>query len=133
MATSEFKSLSLDDFKLLSLALEHRGQLEMRVVSGSMEPLIMTGELITIKKATAPLKRFDIIVFWNGDRLICHYIQHINRMVSDDAQKVVITGGLKFSNVDLPCRSENILGIVSSHALSPLTRLKIVTTDLWRR
>ena len=51
------------------------------VVTDSMEPLIRVGDKIIVTVGDKDLKRFDIIVFWKNDRLTCHYVWAMNRVV----------------------------------------------------
>ncbi len=47
---------------------------KIRIISGSMEPFIHTGEEIFIKKFNpGSLKRFTPIVFWHENYLVCHF------------------------------------------------------------
>ena len=61
------------------------------VLSGSMEPTIMTGDLAIIKICDASdLKEGDIIAFRNGTSVITH---RIDKVTEEDGQKVFITKG----------------------------------------
>jgi len=61
------------------------------VLSGSMEPEIMTGDLVIIKNCdTNKLKEKDIIAFKSGTSVITHRIE---KVTEEDGQKVFITKG----------------------------------------
>lgn len=53
------------------------------------------------------LRRFDIIVYWNKEILVAHYVWHINRQV--DAG-LIITRALLTGREDLPLSSQQIVG-----------------------
>jgi hypothetical protein len=120
-------TISREEFEILREYLSHKKIIISTIISGSMEPLIKIGGKISIAPITESFKKFDIIVFWNGRFLICHYIWHLNElMVPGSNGRNYITRGLRHRREDLPCASENILGKVTSHKLSKWARAKIL-------
>jgi len=96
-----------------------------RIVSGSMIPVINIGEEITVEVKSKKLKRFDIIVFWRDEMLICHYLWNINRFIEPLLlQTRNIRGGK-----DYPIKEEDYIGKVLSHKLSLFRKLKIILTQ----
>ena len=109
--------------------MDSKGLLELQVISGSMEPVIMTNEKIIavrLEKHSTTLKPFDIIVFWDGNRLICHYIWHINRLIRSNGVQVYVTRPYAGKGEDLPLTEAQVLGLVTSHRISSFGRLKLL-------
>ena len=99
------------------------------VVSGSMEPVIMTGEQIEVAPIASidELRTFDILLFWNGKLLICHYLWHINSLPGADGSRVVITRPLaSLQGEDLPVPTPYILGKIVSHKIPFWRKLKVL-------
>lgn len=113
--------------------LESGEKLALRVASGSMRPLIQTGEVIFLEKTDLP-RVFDIIVFRQKSKLICHFIKQMNTSPDSNGERVYITGGLADLNLeDMPVPQSEILGIVVSHSLSRVTRARILMRRLFSR
>lgn len=93
-----------------------------RIVSGSMVPVINIGEEIVVEVKARDLKRFDIVVFLDEGKLICHYLWTINRLVEPRLMQTRNTYGHK----DFPIREEDYIGRVISHRLSFWRKLKII-------
>ncbi len=61
------------------------------VLSGSMEPTIMTGDIVIIKECNAQdLKKGDVIAFRSGSSVITHRIIDIQK---ENGQKLFVTKG----------------------------------------
>lgn len=93
-----------------------------KIVSGSMVPVIKIGETITIEVAAQDLKRFDIIVFFYQDELVCHYLWNWNRIIPKPLFQTRNMQGQK----DYPVSWDDFLGKVVSHRLSFWEKLKIL-------
>ena len=93
-----------------------------KIVSGSMIPVINIGEEILIEVKARNLKRFDIIVFLREEKLICHYLWNINRVVKP---LLLQTRNIK-GGKDYPIKEEDYIGKVLSHKLSFFRKLRIV-------
>src|SRR5262245_43077505 len=80
-----------EEFGSLREALSRDGVLRCTVATGCMSPLIKAGDSIDI----APFKRdpevFDIVVFWDGSRMVCHFIWHRNYLSAADGQELFVT------------------------------------------
>ena len=93
-----------------------------KIVSGSMVPVIQIGEEILVDIKAKNLKRFDIIVFVQDEKLICHYLWTRNKFVTPLLLQTRSMGGGK----DFPITEEDYIGKVISHHLSFFQKLKIV-------
>lgn len=125
--------LSRDDFDRLRQRLAQDGRLGFKIATDSMVPLIPVRDLIIVAPLTAEPSRFDLLVFWGGDRLICHYLWHVNWLAPKGEARTYITRNLKYGGEDLPFDSSRILGRVISHQLGRGWRAHIVLRQLWRR
>jgi signal peptidase I len=97
------------------------------IVSDSMEPLLKIGDKIVVEVGTRELKRFDLIVFWNGEKLVCHYVWAMNRLVTPF---LLQTRSMKYLGKDVPINWDDYLGKVHSHRLFGLAKFKLMTR-LW--
>jgi hypothetical protein len=104
-------------------ARPHSG-LKFVVVTPSMEPVIMVGQQITVEMSR-PLRRWDIIVWWDGNKLICHVLWHINQVVTLGGETTYITCPLKGSSLDLSVPATKVLGTVTNFQLTWAWRVKI--------
>jgi signal peptidase I len=127
------KKISRLDFQSLKTVLEIKKLMSFTIASGSMEPLIMTGENIVVEPINGDLKKFDIIVFYFGEKLVCHYLLHCNEIPSMKMQKTYVTRGLANGYEDLPCENDELFGRVISHKMSYWTRMRISILDFMRR
>lgn len=93
-----------------------------KIVSGSMIPVIAIGEEITVEIKARELKRFDIIVFVQNQKLICHYLWTMNKIVEPRLMQTRSMGGGK----DFPISEDEYIGKVISHRLSWWNKLKII-------
>lgn len=92
-----------------------------RIVTGSMVPVIQVGEEILVEVKAENLKRFDIIVFVQDKKLICHYLWTLNRIVEPRLMQTRnISGGL-----DFPIVESDYIGKVVSHHMPWWRILKI--------
>jgi signal peptidase I len=96
------------------------------IVSGSMEPIIKTGERVMVDVGNQDLKRFDIIVFYQKDKLICHYLWSINQRLKP---KLLQTRSM-YGHKDFPIKEEQYLGKVISHKINLWRKLLILMQNL---
>ena len=105
-----------EDFEWLKKQPFHK----LKVITNSMEPVIMVGESIVIVVGTQDIKRFDIVVFFKNGKLICHYLWSVNKKcIPVQLQTRNIPGHL-----DSPFSDEDCLGKVISHKLSFWQKLR---------
>ena len=98
-----------------------------KIISDSMSPVIQVGETITVEVGQKNLKRFDIIVFYDDEKLICHYLWRMNLLVTPILlQTRCLSGGM-----DIPMTFDNYLGKVVSHQLSLWWKLKILLKQIF--
>lgn len=115
---------SREDFKKLKMNPFFKGI----VVTDSMEPLIMVGDKIIVEVGNQELKRFDIVVFFQNGKLICHYLWAKNVII----QPILFqTRSLKYVKKDFPVAMEDYLGKVVSHRLPKLEKLKIIFSQIF--
>lgn len=93
------------------------------IVSGSMMPLMPIGTPIVVAVGDQTIKRFDIIVFYNENKLICHFLWNINKIVTP---KLLQTRNLINFGVDFPITMDDYLGKVVSHQLRLRDKLRLI-------
>jgi len=76
-------------------------KLHFKIVSDSMMPLIPIGAEIHIEKIAkqTEFKKFDILLFKQGERLVCHYFWHQNEVID---KGLITTRCLKEGRMDHP-------------------------------
>lgn len=117
-------------FEGLKKELEREKRARFTVVTGSMAPLIKAGDMIEVEPlAGSQPRRFDILVYWDGKILICHYVWHL-QLAFQGAEQEFITRPLASTLDDLPVPSSRVLGRVISHKLSFFTKCKVVLAAL---
>jgi hypothetical protein len=124
--------VSESDFENLKARIARGEPVAFKVASGSMAPVIAVGEPIVVAKHNGGFRRFDIVAFWSGEILICHYIWRRNLLELQGEGPVFITKNIHL-NEDLPVPAKNILGLVVSHSIPKFSRLKLTLKALRRR
>ena len=87
-----------------------------------MIPVIQIGEEIVVEVKSKNIKRFDIVVFVQDKKLVCHYLWTLNKIVQPLLLQTRNMGGGK----DYPIKEEEYIGKVISHRLSVWQKLKIL-------
>ncbi|MFL5814735.1 MAG: S26 family signal peptidase [Bdellovibrionia bacterium] len=113
-------------FEELKAKLQREKQLSVRVVTGSMEPVIQIGDELLVEDIQEPLKLFDIIVYWNGSVYICHFVWSLNRHTHNAGERWVVTRSLASSREDFPVLESGILGRVVDREIPFSKKLWIV-------
>jgi len=106
--------------------LETKGIIAVKIITGSMEPVIKVNQTVIISKLTKPIERFDIIVFKGERELICHYVRHVNRHLTEAENNIIQTRGLHNKQDDYPIHQDQVLGIVISHRLNLWRKLCLI-------
>lgn len=122
-------SVSKSDFEKLKSKLQAEKRMGVRVVTGSMEPVIRVDDELTIEEIKGPqecLKLFDIIVYWNGSKFICHYVWSVNRNTHSKGERWVVTRSLISAREDFPVLESDILGRVTDRQIPFMRKLWIV-------
>lgn len=120
------------DFTALSLLLAKRRKMDFKVVTDSMTPLIAVGAKIQVESLEDEPSRFDILVFWNGRLLICHFLWFTNQITDPCEGPIYITRNLLNEGEDLPIPGKHVLGRVTNFRIPTLTRLGILWSALRR-
>ena len=66
----DFSNVDEITFNQLKEVLAKRGRLPIRVVTSSMEPVIMAGDTLEVVSKTDELKKFDIIGFFEYESML---------------------------------------------------------------
>jgi signal peptidase I len=114
------------EFKALQKKLSEEGQIRCQILSDSMLPVLATGDVVTIEPILdyQKLNQFDVIVYFNGNVLICHYFLKINRLKNSLGQDCLITKGLFAKHWDLLVPVDQVLGICTDVKISPLLKMR---------
>lgn len=111
--------MTLDEFLNLKKHPFFKGE----IITGSMEPLIPVGTTIVVAVDHQDLKRFDIVVFYQDEKLICHFLWQMSRTVKPI---LLQTRNLLTLGHDYPIKEENYLGKVVSHKLRLRDKLRVL-------
>lgn len=103
---------------------------KFRIVTGSMAPLIPVGASVVVDSA-ADIKRHDIVVFWQDDKLICHVCWHENKVIQQCDQRIFVTRPLRGARRDFSILQNQILGKVLNYKL-PRWRLWLMRWEDYR-
>lgn len=97
--------------------------LKYKIVSDSMAPLIPVGAEILIE-AVKPeeIKRFDILLFEESPKLMCHYVWHVNKIFNKGE---ITTRNLSLGELDIPFEFCKVKGRVVNFKLDFFTKCKI--------
>lgn len=122
-----------DSFSFVKLKkrLNQFKELKLTVISDSMVPLIPVGGEIVIKPICGELLPFEIVVFWDGTKLVSHYIW--KKSIFGSSGKIIwLTRSLKNPEYnDLPVEEEHILGVVSNFRVT-ISQKITVYFKAWR-
>ncbi len=113
-------------FKKIREQLNSKGLLPIKIISGSMEPVIKVNDKVVIKKIDQPLKRFDIIVYKSERELVCHLVKHINQFMTEGENNLIQTRGLNSHHDDIPVHLDDVLGLVVSHKINVWRKLLLL-------
>ncbi len=112
--------ISSEEFEGLKSLVAKRGSLEIRLVSGSMAPLLPTGSLARIEPCRfEELEKYDLVVFWYHGIVMCHCVWDRGVFPAANGERTLVTKGLANPVSDDPVRESWILGRVTSHATTP--------------
>lgn len=111
------KKISKEEFENLKKHPFFKG----KIVSSSMSPVIKEGESIVVDVGQMKIKRFDIVVIYMDDILVCHYLWRFNQLIHPIyMQTRSLSGG-----VDIPITLDNYLGKVVNFDLGLLRKTQI--------
>ncbi len=99
------------------------------VRSDSMDPFLKVGDEITVEVGTRDIRRFDLIVFWRDNQMMCHCLWSMNKfMVPIFLQSRCI----RYFVEEYPIPIEDYLGKVTSHKLPLRYKLQMVYREMFR-
>lgn len=123
------KNVSYDEFLKIKKLIDLKKKLRGKILSNSMKPLIMAGEFIHIssaKERIENLKTFDVIVFWQNNQFISHFLWKKNTIKANKKSTYVTRSLQNIWDEDLPITESDILGVVDHIKIPPLTKMKII-------
>lgn len=110
------------EFLLTKKKLHATGQFRGKIVTGSMVPVIQIGDIVEIVPIQIDeLKRFDIIVFIQNKKLICHFVWMRSQINLD----YIITKSM-MNGEDLPIHKDEILGLCHNFKIPFWRKLKLL-------
>ena len=110
--------------------INQQGLIKVQIVSGSMEPIIKTGEIVHVEKLAGRPKMFDILVIYQNNIFICHYFWKNNTYFDNDG-KNYLTRALSSRHADIPFARNQILGRVTGKNLSFLQKCHIILREIF--
>ena len=116
----KINKMDMQSFAQLKKKLRSEENYTFKVVSDSMAPIINVGDEIKVDLSTKEFSVFDIIVFLQNEKLVCHVVL---KKQSEFEPGSIITAPYKYSKLDFPVAPDCILGLVSSHKLSLFNKL----------
>lgn len=126
-------SVSLEEFKELKEQLHTRGELKLNARGSSMKPVLSENHTLHVSPVqdASTLKRFDLIVFLDGEHLICHYLWHINRLKTPTMDTLIRTRPLSpMGQFDDPISFHQVLGKIESVKFPFWLKSKILLRSL---
>ncbi len=121
--------ISEEQFQGIKRQFLQQKMVTCQVVSDSMEPIIMTGDMITVALPTQPLRLFDILVFYQNKKLICHLFVKESQLSKDE----YLTSSYNGIVFDFPVKASEVLGVVVSHRLSFFQKIGFLLKMRWRK
>jgi hypothetical protein len=111
------------EFNAIKMRLIDEKKVLIKIVSDSMEPLMKVGQSYYVLPHNNNFKRFEIIVFYQNQRLNCHFVWK-NQVLFNST---LVTRSLKHFKIDdFPVFYENILGKIESEKISFFQKVRII-------
>lgn len=110
--------VSFEEFLIRKTKL--KANTKVKIISGSMEPFIHTGEIVEC--SPVPFEEVEIgspIIFWKDNKLICHFLMV---KYSRDNKAFFITKGLNSRTSDKECSVDLYFAVVTNPKISKLKR-----------
>ena len=115
------------DFESLKKQLQETGALPIKIASDSMVPLLKVSEALVVMPIEKKVKMFDLIVFYQSERLNCHFVWRDQT----DFNNCYVTRSLKEPrHDDPPVPTDCVLGTIPGKNLSILNKLKVLACNL---
>lgn len=83
----------------------------------------MTGEMVLVRPINEKPKPFDILIFHQHDKLICHMYIKDSMLGTNSGTSEYLTRPYCGNSFDFPIEKKNVLGIVCSHKVSLFRKL----------
>lgn len=100
-------------FRVLRKKLEREGNIFLKVASASMEPVLKVGQIIKVKKTQVEdLAKFDILVFWENNQLMCHFLWSVQKEINKDEFTLITKSIVHPRQIDIPLKQYLLLGKV---------------------
>lgn len=115
---SDKRELTEEEFKVLKKLMMFKS----KVITGSMIPIINIGDEVIVEVGQTDIKRFDIIVIYLDNKLICHFLWRKNKVV----KPILLQTRNMSKKLDVPIQEENYLGKVISHKIGFWYKLKLL-------
>lgn len=112
---------SFEDFLLYRNLIYQKKSIQIRIVSDSMAPFISINEMLEVQPLNGEPKRFDVIVFWESNKLVCHFLWKVHV----DNEYFFFKSLKHPRKTDDPVERQNVLGQVPQKKLSLYYKLKI--------
>ena len=121
--------ISKQEFFILKLRIKAQGPIKVTIASGSMSPLIKTGERVQVEYRQ-DYQPFDTVVYHHSDgRLICHYVWQRSELNPG----AYLLRSLQGQGFDLPVAEDSILGHVPHRRVTAMSRAFIALKLLGQR
>ncbi len=122
---AENEEMSHLDFTYASALLKNQRSVHCKIISDSMEPIIPTNAIVKVEPLIDAPKAFDILVFWQNEKLNCHVYIH-NSTFNHNNERILIMKSYKYLSQDLPLIYSDVLGRVVSHRLSLFAKVRMI-------
>jgi hypothetical protein len=111
------------EFEVLKRSLQNKNELPIRIISDSMFPLLKVNETLVVSRLPSRLEMFDLVVFFQSNRLNCHFLWRDQR----DFDNSIVTRSLKEPKKDdPPVHYDLVLGMVKGKTVSVFQKIKIL-------
>lgn len=118
------EKISLEKFAEIKNYLDSSNTIDIKVVTGSMKPVIKVNEIVKVKKIDS-LKMFDICIFRRTDGVLIAHFFFKQSLINENE---VYFASLNPVVVDSPIEISQILGKVVNKKISLIYKIRF----LWR-
>ena len=131
--------MKCDNFKFQSIKkiIKKNDSISIKIISDSMQPSLNINDIINIKYINIneyTFNRFDILLFWDSNFLMCHYFWSYNNLFNNNGSKSINTRSIKeiYSN-GIPISPSQVIGIATNCKISTWIKFKILIKNLVKR
>lgn len=104
-------TFSLEEFEALKIRLQKDSLLKVKIISGSMEPLVMTNSFVEVFPVRKDHEYLPFRLYIYRDlkgKLICHYFWKRSTVDTNNLLFRCLKGG----NIDYPVKENEVLGVI---------------------